>query len=362
MAGPEASERVGNLTSRKQTFELLGTRILTFYSEARDILQRKMPKPRLGIVYPTYVCNQDCLWCEYASENSQNTGIMDAEKFHHLLEDLANLGVEGIEFCGGGEPTLHPNLDNEITYLKRTRGVSVGLITNGTRLRGKLAEAVVECCSYVRVGMDAGTAATFNRVKRPKALSARFDAVCDNVSKVVALRNGSESKLRVSLKVVVDQNNYTELQSCVELAAQLGVDSIQFKAARLVDTELVGDQGAAVTSELARLRALYPAMPIVGGVEKVEMTKRCWLTPLQITVDALGDVYLCCYYTHRKEQHKLGNAFTEQLSSLWYAEEHWKAIENIQPKECSRLDCRFVKYNDILDDLVVEANGQFEFI
>ena len=53
-----------------EVFDTLQTRILTHWHEAREILERKMPAPRTAIVYPTYVCNQDCLWCEYNAENT----------------------------------------------------------------------------------------------------------------------------------------------------------------------------------------------------------------------------------------------------------------------------------------------------
>ena len=162
--------------------------------------------------------------------------------------------------------------------------------------------------------------------------------------------------------MVLDATNYGELEECVRLAIDLGVDSIQFKAARMCDTELSAEEAAAVQGELTRVRERYPELPVVGGVEKLNMTRKCWLTPLQIMIDALGDVFLCCYYLHRRESHGIGNAFTESLRDIWYSERHWEAIRGIDPRECNNLDCRFVRYNDIMSQLLVESDGQFEFI
>ena len=58
---------------------------------------------------------------------------------------------------------------------------------HGTRLRGELAEALVDCASYVRVGFDSADAEMFNRVKRPRTSEASFDGVCDNVAELMAL-------------------------------------------------------------------------------------------------------------------------------------------------------------------------------
>ncbi|GMU91593.1 MAG: hypothetical protein AMXMBFR4_06510 [Candidatus Hydrogenedentota bacterium] len=344
-------------------FDALQTRILTHWTEAKMILERKMPAPRTAIVYPTYVCNQDCLWCEYNAENT-NQGlarVMPKERLFQLIDDLRNLGVRGVEFCGGGEPTLHPALAALVRDMA-TKGTSVGLLTNGTKLKGELASALVDCASYVRVGFDGATPETANRVKRPKTPEARFEAVCDNIAGMIDLRRTRGTGVKISIKVVLDQNNFHEIEECVRLAIALGVDSVQFKAARLCSSELNPEQAEFVNARMAQCRRLYPQMPIVGGAEKINMTGQCWLTPLQLTVDPMGDVYLCCYYRHRKERHSIGNCFETPLHDLWYSERHWEAIQSIRPHECNNLDCRFVKYNQIMNDAMVHNDAQFEFI
>ncbi|MCP4639181.1 MAG: hypothetical protein GY851_02040, partial [bacterium] len=159
-----------------------------------------------------------------------------------------------------------------------------------------------------------------------------------------------------------DTSNCDEVEDCVRLAADLGVDSVQFKAARLCDTELLGEEAQRVEAVLADVRERYPDIPVVGSVAKLNMARKCWLTPLQIMVDALGDVFLCCYYIHRKGSHGIGNAFARPLRDVWYSERHWEAIRGIHPPECNNLDCRFVRYNDILSELLIDTEGQFEFI
>lgn len=356
-------EEVAQAGSHLEVFDTLQSRILTHWPEAKSILERKMPAPRTAIVYPTYVCNQDCIWCEYNAENTNKDldRVMSRDHLFKLIEDLRNLGVLGVEFCGGGEPTLHPNLA-ELVRDMHAKGQSIGLLTNGTKLKGELASALVDCASYVRVGFDGATPETANAVKRPKTPEARFETVCRNIAAMIALRNERNAKVKISIKVVLDQNNVHEIEACVQLAIQLQVDSIQFKAARLVASELTEEQSEQVNVTLAELRRRYPGMAVVGGTEKINMTTHCWLTPLQLTVDPMGEVYLCCYYRHRKDRHSIGNCFETPLHDLWYSEQHWEAIDGIQPHECNNLDCRFVKYNQIMDEAMVHNDAQFEFI
>ena len=183
---------------RQDVFDMLQYRILTHYDEALMIRGGKMPAPRTAIVYPTYVCNQNCTWCEYGRENNERPSMMSNDQFRGLMKDLRNLGVRGTEFCGGGEPTLHP-IFAEVTRESKANGMSIGVLTNGTRCSGEVASALVDCASYVRVGFDGATAETVNRVKRPRDPSGSFDAVCGNVREMLALRAERNTPVRISM-------------------------------------------------------------------------------------------------------------------------------------------------------------------
>ena len=178
---------MNNEEHRQHVFDMLQYRILTHYDEALMIREGKMPAPRTAIVYPTYVCNQNCTWCEYGRENNERPSMMSGDEFFRLMDDLRDLGVRGTEFCGGGEPTLHP-VFAEVVRESKANGMSIGVLTNGTRCLGDVASALVDCASYVRVGFDGATTDTVNRVKRPRNSSGSFEAVCANVREMIALR------------------------------------------------------------------------------------------------------------------------------------------------------------------------------
>lgn len=348
---------------RDDVFDHLQNRILTHYPAMVQIKKREMPAPRTAIVYPTYICNQHCTWCEYNPENAEHHTMMSADQLQHVVAELHALGVQGVEFCGGGEPSLHPTLAENIRDLAR-RGMSVGILTNGTKLKGDLAEALVDHASYVRVGFDGATAETVHKVKRPRSPEARFGAVCENFRNMIAMRDARGTKCRISMKVVLDRENYHELEQCVELACDLRADSVQFKAARVCDTELNATEAQSVNTRIAALKERYRGrMVIIGGAEKLDIATKCWLTPLQLTIDTLGEIFLCCYYRHRKDKHSIGNVFAQPLQDLWYSESHWQKIDAIEPRECNNLDCRFVRYNKIMDRLMDGTDdAQFEFI
>ena len=82
--------------------------------------------PLLAHIIPTRRCN---LACEYCNEYDDFSKPVPAEAMFQRVDKLAALGTSVITISGG-EPLLHPELD-EIIHRIRNRGMIAGLITNG---------------------------------------------------------------------------------------------------------------------------------------------------------------------------------------------------------------------------------------
>src|SRR5882724_6814688 len=82
--------------------------------------------PLLAHIIPTRRCN---LACEYCNEYDDFSKPVPTEAMFQRVDKLAALGTSVITISGG-EPLLHPELD-EIIHRIRNRGMIAGLITNG---------------------------------------------------------------------------------------------------------------------------------------------------------------------------------------------------------------------------------------
>lgn len=340
-------------------YDLNATRIFTLYDRAREIKNGLMPPPRMAIIYPNYLCNYDCPGCEYAAVNRRYKSQMDISRFLSLLDELRDMGVDSVELCGGGEPTLYPHLTDVIVH-GRKRGLSLGLLTNGSHLSGRNALVIARELSYVRISLDAATDDTYSKVKCP--VGANFDSVIANIKNLMRLRNRMKTQLLISIKFLVSQLNRNEIQAAFQLAQTLKVDSLQFKALRQSPHSLTPKQQALAAAQIRRLQKASPKLNVLGGVDKINTSRRCWLTPLQTTIDAHGDVYLCCYYLHRRARHCIGNIYENSFDEIWKSPRHRCAITAIRPAECNLLDCRFVNYMKILDPLLKDTRRQIDFI
>lgn len=82
--------------------------------------------PVLAHIIPIRRCNLSCTYCNEFDDFSKP---VPTEVMLGRIDRLADLGTSSIAFSGG-EPILHPDLDDLIAHIRR-RGVIAGMITNG---------------------------------------------------------------------------------------------------------------------------------------------------------------------------------------------------------------------------------------
>jgi MoaA/NifB/PqqE/SkfB family radical SAM enzyme len=102
-----------------------------FYTRAREL--RMIVKALLSTGHPVLVhiipirrCNLACTYCNEFDDFSDPVPL---EEMKRRLDLLADMGTSVITISGG-EPLLHPEMDQIIRHIRR-RGVIAGMITNG---------------------------------------------------------------------------------------------------------------------------------------------------------------------------------------------------------------------------------------
>src|SRR5437868_13545513 len=82
--------------------------------------------PLLAQIIPIRRCNIDCGYC---NEHDKVSDPVPTPVLNARIDKLKQLGTSVVAFSGG-EPMLHPDLDDLIRHIRR-RGMMAGLITNG---------------------------------------------------------------------------------------------------------------------------------------------------------------------------------------------------------------------------------------
>jgi MoaA/NifB/PqqE/SkfB family radical SAM enzyme len=106
--------------------------------------------PLLVHIIPIRRCNIDCGYCNEYDKVSQP---VPTDQMLARIDHLARLGTSVTSFSGG-EPLLHPDLDQLIARI-RQRGMMAGLITNGYLLSPKRIEALNRAgLDYLQISID----------------------------------------------------------------------------------------------------------------------------------------------------------------------------------------------------------------
>ena len=134
--------------------------------------------------------------------------------------------AEEVDLTGGGEPLLHPRLEEMVRQVK-SAGCMVGFSTNATLLFPDRCQSLLEAgLDWVAYSIDGATPATYEKIR----VGASFETVMKNITGVQQLkeRRGSK-KPRTMLFFVMMKENVHELPAMVRLAKSMGIDQIVAK-------------------------------------------------------------------------------------------------------------------------------------
>src|SRR5713226_7486563 len=113
------------------------TRLREWRMIAKGLLSKN--HPILVHIIPIRRCNLACTYCNEFDDFSKPVPLDEMKKW---LEALADVG-SSIITISGGEPLMHPELDEVIRHMRR-RGMIAGLITNGFYLNKERIERLNE--------------------------------------------------------------------------------------------------------------------------------------------------------------------------------------------------------------------------
>src|SRR6266481_3694184 len=106
--------------------------------------------PILVHIIPMRQCNLACTYCNEYDDFSKPVPLPEMKKRLDLLADMGT----SIITISGGEPLMHPELDEVIRHMRR-RGMIAGLITNGFYLNKERIERLNEAgLEHLQISID----------------------------------------------------------------------------------------------------------------------------------------------------------------------------------------------------------------
>jgi len=339
-----------------------------------------------GDVFPVTVeldlvgyCNHNCGWCVDPLHISD---CFDFSFINQLLTELKLLGVEGIVYKGGGEPTLYQYFANVIRETKKS-GFEQGIVTNGSRLI-TLYDSIVENVNYLRVSIDGPGAESHQRIHR----SNDFDSIIQGIGSTIQLRNNLKQRHPViGLSFAMDYSMIDLIDEAIKLGENLCIDYVLlrppfFEEVGRKNMMTAENKKALLSAFNAKSKSYNGKMKIfidywisdsevneffgtgesprrgrymqkqANGIEHI--TGRCFASPLLAVITADKKIYPCCNLRYIEEwnigtiDYEKGDTFEK----IWRSNKRKEIINKIKNIKCIKYCTHpLSRYNEVIEYL-----------
>lgn len=318
---------------------------------------------------PTLDCNYACHFCTYASwkkHTKRMVGMrfMNQEDMELILTRIAEGGVRGLIFTGGGEPFLNPYTTFGIEKACKL-GIQTGIFTNGSLLTSGIIDRIIDVKpEFLRISANAVTLkvyTTFHGIRDEQFART----VWENIEMIASLIG--KIKTNFGLGIVVNQINCNDIIPVIKRSLDIvtGGGRIDYIAVRPVvnywgqkqissvilnKVKQAYEEGTQLikgsTLRLFFAMEFFETVVAASGQKPVVIDRRCIGHPWMASIAYSGDVYLCSE-GKGMAGNRLGNLLTQTLEEIWVSALRAKVIYSScnKPPVCKahRLTTRLTK-------------------
>jgi len=350
-------------------------KILHDLDRIKQIREGKIVPPKTVRIDLNTICNHGCSFCLYQSSSDGLKGVgfngemplgaqIDDKRLIKLIKEFKECGVNSLVFLGGGEPTIHPNLEGIIEAVNDS-GLEYGIITNGSRLDRIIPYKNFPGFKWVRVSLDAAKERTWMKIHQPSgAMKYGFKHILDAVKD---LKNGRPDFLR-GMSFIVGKENYQEIYDFIELGRRLGIDNVRIG---LEYGKGFGERNSGIMpSSMEQVKRGkidfetedFTIFDRMSGRKKDVSSERdystCGFMGLSTNLGADLNLYTCCFgkYTN---SHKIGSLKEMSFKELWFNYRK-KFLERFDVSKCP--PCWYGETNRILEYVTQKDAPHSNFI
>jgi len=269
---------------------------------------------------PTNRCNANCKWCCYADVDKQVE--LSIEEIKEIILYFFALGTRAITFSGGGEPTVHPHIDDMLSFAK-DKGISCGLVTNGLKWSKKNLKLDV-----------ANKTLTWARM-------SIIETIGDyDIKKISRFANNlSNVDIGISFVVPDDVNIQLAIDICNLVKGISNITHIKF-----IQDSYNLNSNAIKEVEIACNKITNKAF-FVPRTDYTKGQQKCQISLLKPVVNATGYIFPCCDIQHAAGDFK----HPPKNLRMCYWNEFHKA-EYFNGSKCTK--CYYDNYNLFLNNLL----------
>ncbi|MFH1062880.1 MAG: radical SAM protein [Candidatus Omnitrophota bacterium] len=204
----------------------------------------KSPNPESITLFLTQKCNLRCKMCGQWGESgvtkNKSAGEVKEELDFNMLQDL----IDQISYFKpsitlfGGEPLLYPKCIELIRYIK-TKKMHVLMITNAAMIKDKAIEIVQAGLDELNVSLD-GPKDLHDQIRGMPGL---FEKITDGLKEIQSYKKAKGLKFPlINLQCTITKYNYLQLEKMIDVAAEIGADSLTYHNLIFLNQDLIEKQ------------------------------------------------------------------------------------------------------------------------
>lgn len=343
-----------------------------FYHQ--EAVQKLLNEERCSPIYirikPTNRCNHNCNYCHYRHSYLDLDQYSPQDEIPHermlqMIDDMAELGVKGVTFSGGGEPLIYPYIEETMQRVL-TNGIDLSIITNGSMLNGKRAEILAHA-KWVRISIESCNDEAYCRIRGLKA--GAFDALCENIANFAKIK---EQSCELGINVVVNNENYKEIRKIAELMKQLGANHVKFAPLCTNDTwgyhaafkdevtEVLAKAQKDLGNESFRIIDLYTG-DFADSVVFERQYSKCPAKEFLCAIGANSKVYYCQDKAYLSDG-MVCDLSKERLKDAWFSEKVTQQFKAFDAMKCCKQHCVHDQRNQLLNSFLEMDRNHINFI
>jgi Fe-coproporphyrin III synthase len=346
-------------------------KVFGFPDRLADIAAGRIPPPVHVRIKPTNVCNHGCWFCAYRSDAVSLGGDMvvrdriPRDRMREIVDDLIEMGVEAVTFSGGGEPLIYPYIVETVERLA-AGGIKIGALTNGSMLRGKVADAFARHATWLRISIDGWDGRSYARSRQVS--EDEFDNVLGNLTAFAARK----APCSLGASVIVDAGNARHLFHICRQLKDAGVQHVKLAPC------IVRDSGHENDTYHARIADIvHEQIDLIRRIEERHFRvsdhyhalgdrfdrsdRRCPMAHLLTIIGADLGVYACQDKAYTPTG-RLGSIADRRFRDFWFSPENARALQGIDPSVTCRHHCVASAKNELINEFMSLAAGHAAFV
>jgi MoaA/NifB/PqqE/SkfB family radical SAM enzyme len=296
----------------------------------------------------TGICNHACTFCDgfYRPITAEH---LPWPRLSRLVDEMEELGVLGVVLAGdGGEPMLHPQIDELLAKLART-SIRFGIYTNGTRVPEATLPALAQA-TFVRISADAATAATHRKLHVYAEQRRDFATVVRNVERL------APRVPDLGISFVLDPSNHLEIEAAADVFLGAGARFLEVKPIYgrdyTLDLAALAPLVPTIRRQVLAARAKWKERVVLNNqIESLLVgeapaplrvaPRQCLTSVLRLVVSTHG-CYTCTPFRGEAER-AVGDILTQSLREVVASAQRRALLDH----PCARL-CAYDRQNDAL--------------